>query len=96
MTERGAAFPDPEPDDGTVNDLDRCDYLIRHVNSVASALRGGADVRGFFAWSLLDNFEWAFGYEPRFGITHVKYETQQRTPKLSARILERLAGSARR
>ncbi|WP_306208245.1 GH1 family beta-glucosidase [Actinoplanes sp. RD1] len=84
VTENGAAFDDPPPADGTVADLDRLDYLRTHIAAVADARAQGADVRGYFAWSLMDNFEWAYGYAKRFGIVHVDYETQQRTLKQSA------------
>ncbi len=67
-----------------MHDDDRTAYLAAHIAAVADACRQGADVRGYFAWSLLDNFEWAEGYAKRFGIVHVDYETQTRTPKQSA------------
>ena len=70
---------------GPVADLDRLDYLDQHVRAVHAAREAGADVRGYFAWSFLDNFEWAEGYAKRFGIVHVDYATQRRTPKASAR-----------
>ncbi|GJM45219.1 MAG: beta-glucosidase [Gemmatimonadota bacterium] len=85
VTENGAAFPDPpSAPDGTVNDPLRVDYLRTHLEAVRTAIRQGVDVRGYFAWSLLDNFEWAAGYSKRFGLVHVDFETQQRTPKASA------------
>ena len=65
-------------------DDDRTEYLATHIAAVAEARRAGADVRGYFAWSLLDNFEWAYGYDKRFGIVRVDYDTQTRTPKQSA------------
>jgi beta-glucosidase len=68
-----------------VHDPDRVDYLLRHLEAAAEAIGKGVDLRGYFAWSLLDNFEWSFGYDRRFGIVHVDYDTQQRTPKDSAR-----------
>ncbi len=83
VTENGAAFDDPVID-GAVDDTRRVSYLARHLASVASAAADGVDVRGYFVWSLLDNFEWAQGYRPRFGVVHVDYETQVRTPKRSA------------
>jgi beta-glucosidase len=61
------------------------EYLRQHLAAVHAAMQAGADVRGYFAWSLFDNFEWAHGYSKRFGIVHVNYGTQQRTPKDSAR-----------
>ncbi|MEH0934462.1 GH1 family beta-glucosidase [Micromonospora psammae] len=85
ITENGAAFHDVADDDGFVRDEDRADFLARHIAAVAAAHRRGVDVRGYFAWSLMDNFEWAFGYGRRFGLVRVDYDTQRRTPKLSAR-----------
>ncbi|MGH8774306.1 MAG: family 1 glycosylhydrolase, partial [Jiangellaceae bacterium] len=63
---------------------ERLGYIAAHVRAVHDAIDAGADVRGYFAWSLLDNFEWAWGYGYRFGIVYVDYETQQRIPKASA------------
>jgi beta-glucosidase len=85
VTENGAAFPDVKSDDGAVHDPDRLDYLDRHFRAAHRALADGVDLRGYFVWSLLDNFEWSFGYSKRFGIIHVDYETLERTPKDSAR-----------
>ncbi|MCM4083733.1 GH1 family beta-glucosidase [Paractinoplanes hotanensis] len=84
ITENGAAFDDQPDATGYVADDDRTEYLASHIAAVAAAREQGADVRGYFAWSLLDNFEWAEGYAKRFGIVHVNYETQERTPKQSA------------
>jgi beta-glucosidase len=84
LTENGAAFDD-EVVDGTVRDADRIDYIRSHLASLATMREQGMDIRGYFAWSLMDNFEWAEGYDKRFGIVHVDYETQVRTPKDSAR-----------
>ena len=84
ITENGAAFDDRVDADGVVRDSDRVSYLERHVGAVAEAVRRGADVRGYFAWSLMDNFEWSYGYDKRFGIVRVDYETQERTLKESA------------
>ena len=70
--------------DGKVDDQDRLDFFDAHLRAVAAARGAGVDVRGYFAWSLLDNFEWAYGYGQRFGIVHVDYDTQVRTPKASA------------
>jgi beta-glucosidase len=66
----------------------RCDYLKAHLSQVADLKRSGKDIRGYYVWSLLDNFEWAQGYSQRFGIVHVDFESQQRTPKKSARFLQ--------
>ncbi|MFC7547356.1 GH1 family beta-glucosidase [Plantactinospora sp. GCM10030261] len=84
ITENGAAFPDLVADDGAIHDEARVDYLRRHVAATLDAVAAGADVRGYFVWSLLDNFEWAYGYDRRFGIIHVDYATQARTWKDSA------------
>ncbi|MFI7544070.1 GH1 family beta-glucosidase [Actinoplanes sp. NPDC049599] len=84
ITENGAAFDDTADAEGNVADEDRTAYLAAHIAAVADAREQGADVRGYFAWSLMDNFEWAEGYAKRFGIVHVDYNTQVRTPKQSA------------
>jgi beta-glucosidase len=84
ITENGAAFDDQPSVDGYVRDDDRTEYLAAHIAAVAEAREAGTDIRGYFAWSLLDNFEWAYGYDKRFGIIRVDYETQKRTPKQSA------------
>jgi beta-glucosidase len=86
VTENGAAFYDPpKAIDGRVDDPLRVHYYREHLRAVHAAIAAGADVRGYFAWSLLDNYEWSLGYSKRFGLVHVDYETQQRTPKQSAR-----------
>jgi beta-glucosidase len=84
FTENGAAFPDEPDADGFVRDLDRREYIRQHLVSVGRALAEGFDVRGYFAWSFLDNFEWAEGLAKRFGLVRVDYDTLLRTPKLSA------------
>jgi len=84
ITENGAAYPDVIDADGHVHDADRIAYLDAHLAALLDAMDAGADVRAYFLWSLLDNFEWAWGYEKRFGIVYVDYETQVRTPKDSA------------
>jgi beta-glucosidase len=84
ITENGAAFDDEVTPDGQVLDLDRREYLRQHMISLHRAVSEGFDVRGYFLWSFLDNFEWAEGYGKRFGIVRVDFETQQRIPKLSA------------
>ncbi len=83
VTENGAAFVDTVVD-GRVHDPARIDYLRSHLAAAHEAMSAGVDLRGYFAWSLLDNFEWAFGYGKRFGLVHVDYETFTRTPKDSA------------
>jgi beta-glucosidase len=85
VTENGAAYPDVVQDDGSVDDQDRLAFVDSHLRAVKDALDGGADVRGYFAWSLMDNFEWALGYSKRFGLTRVDYATQERTVKASGR-----------
>ncbi len=84
ITENGAAYDDVVGPDGSVHDPERWGYFDSHLRAVHAAMAAGVDVRGYFAWSLLDNFEWAFGYGQRFGIVHVDYESQRRTPKTSA------------
>ncbi|MFD3573336.1 GH1 family beta-glucosidase [Streptomyces sp. NPDC058644] len=81
VTENGSSYPDVVRPAGTVDDPERTDYLIRHLAACASAARKGAPLAGYYAWSLLDNFEWAYGYDKRFGLVHVDYETQRRTVK---------------
>lgn len=94
ITENGSAFYDPPQAAGdTVEDPLRMDYLRKHVRAVRTAIRAGADIRGYFAWSLLDNFEWALGFAKRFGIVHVNYATQQRTLKASARLYSQIVAS---
>ncbi|MBU2917246.1 beta-glucosidase [Psychrosphaera sp. F3M07] len=82
IAENGAAMPD-KMEDGVINDLDRIDYYHKHLNAVNDAIEQGVDIQGYFAWSLMDNFEWAEGYLKRFGIVRVNYVTQQRTIKNS-------------
>jgi len=85
VTENGAAFRDVVAPDGGVHDPWRVDYLRGHIAALRRAIDAGADVRGYFAWSLLDNFEWSYGYSKRFGLIHVDFATQRRTWKDSAR-----------
>jgi beta-glucosidase len=84
VAENGAAYPDRVGPDGRVVDPERIGYLRSHLAAAHEALSAGVDLRGYFVWSLLDNFEWAEGYAKRFGIVHVDYETQVRTWKESA------------
>lgn len=83
--EAGAAYDDEVDADGEVHDDRRVAWLEAHLRAAGDALDAGVDLRGFFVWSLLDNFEWAEGYRHRFGIVHVDRDTQARTPKASAR-----------
>ena len=84
ITENGCAYPDGPGSDGKINDQRRISYLDKHLNALLDAIKQGVNVGGYFQWSLLDNFEWSLGYQKRFGIVYVDYETQQRTPKESA------------
>ncbi len=86
VTENGAAFPDPVPAPAAavVEDPLRVEYLRAHLRALRRALVAGCDVRGYFVWSLLDNLEWAHGFSKRFGIVHVDFASQRRTPKASA------------
>ncbi|MZE78843.1 GH1 family beta-glucosidase [Streptomyces xinghaiensis] len=81
ITENGSSEADTVADDGSVHDADRVAYLHDHLRVLADTIAAGVDVRGYFVWSLLDNFEWAFGYDRRFGIVRVDYDTLERTPK---------------
>ncbi|KIH98321.1 beta-glucosidase [Streptomonospora alba] len=82
VTENGSAEADLDrSDEGRVHDADRIDYVRGHLDAVAEAIKAGVDVRGYFVWSLMDNFEWAFGYDRRFGIVRVDYESLERIPK---------------
>jgi beta-glucosidase len=85
ITENGIAAKDVPDRKGFVNDIKRVRFLQAHLRAVHQAIRKGVDVRGYYVWSLLDNFEWAHGYQPRFGIVRVNYRTQERVPKQSAR-----------
>ena len=90
LTENGAAYPDTVDPDGRVRDVDRLEYLARHVAAASDALRAGVPLTGYYVWSMLDNYEWNFGYTRRFGLVHVDYGNQRRTPKDSARWYQRL------
>jgi beta-glucosidase len=86
ITENGAAFYDPpQPIDDKIEDPLRVEYYRQHLRAAHDAMKKGVDLRGYFAWSLLDNYEWSLGYSKRFGIVHVDYETQKRTIKSSGR-----------
>ncbi|MCC2316328.1 glycoside hydrolase family 1 protein [Cellulomonas chengniuliangii] len=84
ITENGAAFDDEVTPDGRVHDERRVSYLHDHIDAVGVAMDKGVDVRGYFVWSLFDNFEWAYGYDRRFGIVRVDYDTLERTRKDSS------------
>ncbi|MFF1879603.1 GH1 family beta-glucosidase [Leifsonia sp. NPDC058230] len=93
VTENGSAWPD-ELVDGAVDDVDRERYLFDHLSACRDAVAEGIPLKGYFAWTLLDNFEWQFGFSRRFGLFHVDYETQQRTIKRSGRAYARLLGGS--
>ncbi len=93
ITENGCACDDEVDAEGHVDDTARIRYLDSHLRAVASAIEDGVDVRGYYTWSLLDNFEWAEGYTKRFGLVHVDYPTQTRTPKASFDWYQRLIAS---
>ncbi|WP_103528340.1 GH1 family beta-glucosidase [Streptomyces sp. SM12] len=95
ITENGSAEADTVAADGTVHDTDRVEYLRGHLTALAAAVDAGVDVRGYYVWSLLDNFEWAFGYERRFGVVRVDYDTLERTPKDSYHWYRRLIADHR-
>lgn len=88
VTENGAAFDDPPKANGHIHDEQRVDFLRQHFKAAHEAIQQGVDLKGYHVWSLLDNFEWASGYDMRFGIVHVDFETQQRTLKDSARFFQ--------
>jgi beta-glucosidase len=93
VTENGSAY-DEDPAD-PLDDPRRVDYLLRHVRALTEAVRDGADVRGYFAWSLMDNFEWAMGYTKRFGLARVDYDTLERRPRRSFETYRAIAAAQR-
>ncbi len=94
VTENGAAFFDPPvAENDRLDDPLRVNYLRKHLRAIHSAIDAGVDLRGYFVWSLLDNFEWSLGYSKRFGIVHVDFETQKRTPKASAHFYSKVIAS---
>ena len=95
VTENGAAFADVRAADGSVDDPERIVYLAGYVDAVARAMAEGVPVRGYFVWSLLDNFEWSYGYTQRFGLIYVDFETLERVPKSSFEWYRGLAASGR-
>ena len=92
VTENGAACEDYRNCDGEVVDTERIDYLDAHLRAARAAIDAGADLRGYFAWSLMDNFEWSYGYSKRFGLVYVDYPTGERVPKASARWYKEVIG----
>ena len=95
VTENGAAYDDEVAADGSVPDPERTRYILGHIDAVGQALAAGADVRGYFVWSLLDNFEWSWGYSKRFGIVRVDYASQERTVKDSGRAYSAVIAASR-
>jgi len=93
ITENGAAMPDTVRVDGRIIDHDRLEYVAAHLAEVHRAIEDGVPIGGYFAWSLLDNFEWAHGYGPKFGLVEVDMATQRRTPKQSALWYAEVAGT---
>jgi beta-glucosidase len=91
VTENGAAFPDSFDAEGRIMDTARVEFFRQHLEQIVAARRAGIPVDAYFAWSLMDNFEWSEGYTLRYGIVHVDFETQRRTPKASAHFLKTLA-----
>jgi beta-glucosidase len=95
ISENGAAYGDVVGADGQVHDGQRASYLARHLAATADAMAAGVPVRGYYVWSLLDNFEWSYGYTKRFGLVHVDFTTQKRTIKESGRWYEELLANKR-
>ena len=91
VAENGACYDDPVAPDGTVHDDDRVAYLRDHLTAAGSALADGVNLRGYFVWSLMDNFESAEGYSRRFGVVHVDFASLKRTPKASFAFLADIA-----
>jgi beta-glucosidase len=95
ITESGCAYNDGPDASGVIRDPRRITYHSAYLAALAAAIKEGADVRGYHAWSLLDNFEWAEGYAPRFGLAYVDFKTQKRTIKDSGRWYGKVAGANR-
>lgn len=93
ITENGCSYADGPGDDGRIRDVRRCRYFHDHLAACRRAIQDGVPLRGFFAWSLMDNFEWERGYDQRFGLTWVDYDSQERRPKDSARMYRNIAGA---
>jgi beta-glucosidase len=93
ITENGASYADVALSDGTVKDADRTSYYERHLHASLEAVRAGVNLQGYFAWSLLDNFEWAEGYDKRFGLVRVDFQSQARTVKHSGRWFQEFLGA---
>jgi beta-glucosidase len=95
ITENGGVYGDAPTHDGLIHDERRIAFLLAHLRAVAEALDAGADVVGYLHWSLLDNFEWALGYRPRFGLVYVDYPSGRLTVKDSGRVYARVAATGR-
>ena len=95
VTENGAGYDDPPVRDGKVLDPQRAEFIRLHAAAASEAIAKGCPLKGYFVWSLLDNFEWAEGMRRRFGIVHVDYKTQQRTPKGSYRAFQGMLHNTR-
>jgi beta-glucosidase len=93
ITENGAAFVDVIEPDGSILDLERAEYLVAHLEQAGRALRAGIPLKGYFAWTLMDNFEWAHGYGQRFGLIHVDHATQRRRIKVSGELFGMIAAA---
>ncbi len=93
VTENGAAYDDTLSPGGRVDDPERLAYLHGHIDAVHQAVAAGADIRGYFVWSLMDNFEWADGFRPRFGLAYTDYPTQRRIVKASGRFYADVAAA---
>ena len=93
VTENGAAYSDLVSPDGHIHDGERTEYLRRHFQAARDAIAEGVPLAGYFVWSLMDNFEWSYGYTQRFGITFTDYATQRRIPKDSARFIASVAAT---
>jgi beta-glucosidase len=94
ITEGGASFPDTLDANGAVDDEARASYLAEHL-AIAFAGTPGMDLRGYYVWTLMDNWEWAAGFSQRFGLVHVDFDTQKRTPKRSYRWLQQVLRARR-
>tara|TARA_Y100000590_G_C15386342_1_gene888377 strand:- start:425 stop:835 length:411 start_codon:yes stop_codon:yes gene_type:complete len=83
LTENGCAYLDEIDTNGHIIDNERMEYYQKYLSAVKKAIDEGAKVKGYFAWSFMDNFEWALGFEKRFGLVHIDFKSLQRTPKMS-------------
>ena len=83
LTENGCAYPDKINKYGKIQDKKRIEYMKKYLNAVKKSINDGAKVKSYFAWSFMDNFEWALGFKQRFGLVHIDFKSLQRTPKMS-------------